>query len=287
MKPQFYLLCASLCWMGAPCGQAETECPPAPVHDAGNLEQLCQDLFPHDAGPSAPADAGVVIPEPAPQLGEHEVGAVHNLVLGYLKQQADTNKLRPQDRYEANIDVLTTAAGGMVCGAHLGDCAEARAAVNAVLAPVRAAAVEGAVSDAASLDAFLTARLEQKVRDGEVPAWAVTQMNAVFEAMLNDEKTVEDVMAQIAMIGAGQGDHKGGDQGRVLRSILTSSLKFWLAESDGRPDPDVQARHWAATMGKADVKAGLSIGVAAYFGGGVTMAGAAAGVACASLLSLW
>ena len=282
MNPRYLIVLAGLLLMGAPCAEQEHdhECPPAPAHDAGNLETLCQDLFPADAGTPAPV-------EPAPQIGEHEVGMAHNLVLAFLKQQVDTQKLRPQDTYEGSIDVLATAAGGMVCGAHLGDCAEARAKVNAVLAPIRAAAVEGQVRDAATLDAFLSERLEQQVRDGEIPAWAVEQMNAVFESVFNEEKSLDDIMVQIASIGSGQGAHKGGDQGRILRSILSSSFKFWGAQADGRPDPDVSARTWWGTMGKADAKTAISIGVAAYVGGGVTLAGAGAGIACASLLALW
>lgn len=63
----------------------ETQCPPVP--DAGDLQTLCQELYPEtDAGPCPESDDC----SRAPTVGVDEAGAIHNLVLGHFVQWAPT-----------------------------------------------------------------------------------------------------------------------------------------------------------------------------------------------------
>ena len=219
----------------------ESECPPVP--DAGDLQTLCQELYPAtDAGPCPECDDC----SQAPTVGVDEAGAIHNLVLGHFVQWAPNSTMKDTDPDNVIIDAMIAEGKRMLCHNKVGVCATIEAQMDEMATAYKAAYAQRL--EGQSTGDVLLSQLRALPEDQRLPGWALTDLGTLQTALAAGDKTQAELLAVIAQIGVGQGKYDGGNIGRVLRSVGKGSLTYWYHYTDTTEgvDDDI-VRHWLMT----------------------------------------
>lgn len=229
--------------LGACAPPEPADCPPVP--DAGDLQTLCQELYPAaDAGPCPACDDC----SEAPTVGVEGPGRVHNLMVAHFVKWAPDTQMKVTDPDDGKIDTILAEGQRMVCANQLGECA----AMEAELAQLGVAykAARALREEGQTLSQVYLPQLRALPEGERPPEWALSALENLQREVLAGGKTQAELLAVIDQIGRGQGKYDGGNLGRVLRSVGKASLKYWAhyaATTEGVDDDDDIVRHWLLT----------------------------------------